>query len=275
MIGAKQGENMKPDQIAEAVEIYCGMRLDLDKLDRLPKNCTPANVAEAYEIQQVLNSRLNELGLGPISGHKIGCTSKVMQDYLKIDEPCSGGIYANTIFHEKGERGHYAYIRPGVECEIAIGLGATLGVAGAPYDVESVASAVESVMAAIEIVDDRFADYTKLALPIMLADDFFNSGCVLGVPVKDWRRRDIAKLRCEMFINGASIGFGFGGDVMGHPLNVLAWLANSLIARGRELRAGEIVLTGSSVQTYWCEPGDEARVEIETLGTAEMRFTPG
>jgi len=266
---------MKPNQIAKAVDIFRGMRLDLDKLDRLPISCTPVNAAEAYEVQQALNSCLGKLGLGAIGGYKIGCTSKVMQDYLKIDEPCSGGIYANTVFREKGERRHDAYSRPGVECEIAIGLGARLGAAGAPYNRESVAGAVESVMAAIEIVDDRFVDYTKLELPTMLADDFFNSGCVLGAPVKDWHGRDIATLRCEMFVNDASIGFGFGGDVMGHPLNVLAWLANSLVARGRELRAGEFILTGSSVQTYWCEPGDEVRVEIETLGTAEIRFTRG
>jgi len=266
---------MKPDQIAEAVEIYRGMRLDLDKLDRMPQSCTPVNTEEAYEVQQELNLRLGELGLGLIGGYKIGCTSKVMQDYLKIDEPCSGGIYANTIFHERGERSHNAYSRPGVECEIAIGLAAPLGADGAPYDGQSVADMVDSVMAAIEIVDDRFVDYTKLPLPIMLADDFFNSGCVLGEPVKDWRKRDIATLRCEMFINGASVGIGFGGDVMSHPLNVLAWLANSMVARGRELRAGEFVLTGSSIQTYWCKPGDEVSVEIETLGTAEMSFITG
>ncbi len=264
---------MKPDQIAEAVEIYRVMRLDLDKLDRLPESCTPVTAAEAYEVQQALNSRLSELGLGHVGGHKIGCTSKVMQDYLKIDEPCSGGIYANTVFRERGESRHDAYSRPGVECEIAVSLGESLGADGAPYDRESVAGAVESVMAAIEIVDDRFVDYTRLELPTLLADDFFNCGCVLGAPVRDWRKRDIAKLRCELFINGASISFGFGGDVMGHPLNVLAWLANSLVARGRELHAGEFVLTGSSVQTYWCQPGDEVRVEIEALGTAEMRFT--
>ena len=264
---------MTPDQIAEAVEIYLGMRLDLDKLDRLPESCTPGDAAEAYEVQQALNTRLGGLGLGPVAGHKIGCTSKVMQNYLKIEEPCSGGIYGNTVFHEQGERSHGAYSRPGVECEIAVGLGATLGSEGAPYTGESVADAVESVMAAIEIVDDRFVDYTKLALPTMLADDFFNCGCVLGAPATDWSKLDIAALHCEMFINGENIGSGFGRDVMGHPFNVLAWLANSLIARGRELRAGEFVLTGSSVQTYWCEPGNEVRVEIEALGTAEMRFS--
>ena len=171
---------MEPEKISEAVEIYCGMRLEQRRLDRLPESCTPSDSTEAYAVQGALNARLAELGQGPVSGHKIGCTSKVMQEYLKIDQPCSGGIYANTVFHQRGERHHSAYCRPGVECEIAVKLGATLTAEGAPYDKDGVAAAVESCMAAIEVVDDRFIDYPKLELPTMLADDFFNAGCVLG-----------------------------------------------------------------------------------------------
>ena len=264
---------MEAKKIDEAVEIYRGMRLERRKLDRLPDRCAPRDSGEAYEIQSALNARLAHSRLGPVSGHKIGCTSKVMQDYLKIDQPCSGGIYANTVFHGRGERAHAAYCGPGVECEIAVRLDATLGADGAPYDRDSVAAAVESCMAAIEIVDDRFVDYRTLDLPTMLADDFFNAGCVLGAPVSAWQGLDIAALRGEMTVNDGALGSGFGRDVMGHPFNVLAWLANSCVARGRALQAGAFILTGSLVETYWCEAGDEVRVEIEGLGTAEMKFT--
>jgi len=130
-------------------------------------------------------------------------------------------------------------------------------------------------MAAIEIVDDRFVDYSKLKLPTMLADDFFNAGCVLGTPLSAWQTLDIGALRGEMMINGKAVGSGFGRDVMGHPFNVLAWLANSLIERGRELQAGEFVLTGSLMETQWCQAGDVVRVEIDSLGAAEMQFSTG
>jgi len=266
---------MEPGKIDEAVEIYHAMRLERRRLERLPASCTPADSGEAYQLQSALNARLADTELGAPGGHKIGCTSKVMQDYLKIDQPCSGAIYANTVFRQKGIRAHGAYCRPGVECEIAARLGATLGAAGAPYDKESVAGAVESCMAAIEIVDDRFVDYRKLALPTMLADDFFNAGCVLGAPVTAWRELDIGALGGEMTVNGISVGSGFGRDVMGHPFNVLAWLANSLVERGRVLGAGEFVLTGSLVETHWCAAGDEVRVEVDGLGSAEMQFSAG
>ncbi len=75
-----------------------------------------------------------------------------------------------------------------------------------------------------------------------------------------------------MAINGAVAGRGHGRDILGHPLEALAGLANSLAARGRALRAGEFVLLGSLVATKWMQRGDEAAIEIEGLGRAAARF---
>ena len=261
------------DRIADCADLLADLRGSGRQLQYLPIDLRPRTEDEAYQIQLALHERLSTAGHGARVGWKIGCTTKVMQEYLKIDQPCSGGIYANTVFHERGERAHGEYCGPGVECEMAVRLGADLGPAGAPYDKDSVADAVESCMAAIEIVDDRFIDYRELDMPTLLADDFFNAGCVLGAPNKDWRALDILALRGEMSINGNPVGEGYGRDVMGHPFNVLAWLANSFVARGRALKAGEFVLTGSLVETKWCEAGDEVRIEIDGLGTAEMKFT--
>jgi 2-keto-4-pentenoate hydratase len=61
--------------------------------------------------------------------------------------------------------------------------------------------------------------------------------------------------------------------VMGHPHNALAWLANNLAGRGKALRAGEIVLTGSLVQTQWPAPQAEVVVSISGLGTVSLTFS--
>jgi 2-keto-4-pentenoate hydratase len=68
------------------------------------------------------------------------------------------------------------------------------------------------------------------------------------------------------------VGRGIGADVLGHPLDALAWLANHLAARGPGLRAGEFVSTGSVVATKWMARGDDAMVEVEGLGTVRARF---
>ena len=102
-------------------------------------------------------------------------------------------------------------------------------------------------MAAIEIVDDRYADWRSLDTLTLIADDFFQAGIVLGAADADWRRLDLAALPGMMAINGEERGRGRGGDVLGHPLTALAWLANQLSVYGIGLRRGQVVLTGSVV----------------------------
>jgi 2-keto-4-pentenoate hydratase len=132
---------------------------------------------------------------------------------------------------------------------------------------------VVAFLSAIEVVDDRYRDYRTLDVPTLIADDFFNAACVLGAPVESWRDLDLAGVRGRMAINGAEVGTGTGGDILGHPLEALAWLANALAARGRCLEAGEFVLLGSVVETRWVAAGDLVEVEIEGLGSTCARFT--
>jgi len=74
-------------------------------------------------------------------------------------------------------------------------------------------------------------------------------------------------------INGKEVSRGTGADVLGHPHNALAWLANHLAAEGKALRAGQIVLTGSLVKTLWLSAGDSVSMELSGLGTVQATFT--
>ena len=113
--------------------------------------------------------------------------------------------------------------------------------------------------------------WRQTGTPTLIADDFFAAGCVLGEPVAVSAVGDIGEMVGTTTINGIEVGRGRGSDVMGHPLNALAWLANSLAARGVSLKAGEIVLTGSLVETKWLNRGDSVRVVVSGLGTINMR----
>ena len=76
-----------------------------------------------------------------------------------------------------------------------------------------------------------------------------------------------------MTINGRPAGEGKGGDVLGHPLEALAWLTNTLAQRGKSLKKDMIVMTGGIVSTKFLNQGDEVRFEIAGLG--EVRLTVG
>jgi 2-keto-4-pentenoate hydratase len=260
------------DRRRRAATLLRDQRLARTPIERLPADCRPPDEPEGYAVQGVLHTLLAAAGLGPLAGHKIGCTTPVMQAFLGIENPCAGGILATTVHEAEARVPHGDYVRVGVECEIAVRLGGDLGPTGAPFDRARVAAAVEAVLAAMEIVDDRYRDYRTLDVPTLIADDFFNAGCVLGPPVTRWRDLDLPALTGVTRLNGREAGRGEGGAVMGHPFEALAWLANLRASLGLGLHAGEFVLLGSVVETRWVGLGDEVTVAIERLGEVRATF---
>ena len=267
---------------SDAARILVERRRSLTPIDPLPESLRPRDEAEGYALQQVAKQRLAAAGLGPAVGHKIGCTTAVMQAFLGIPNPCAGNVYAAGVLRRGGRVPRHRFVKLGIECEIAVELGSDLeagdgfdGAQDSPFDRERVAAAVKAVMPAIEIVDDRYRDFRAVGVPTLIADDFFHSGCVLGEPVLDWQRLDLASLTGATFIDGAEVGRGTGASVMGHPLNALAWLANARSKLGiGPLRQGEFVLLGSLVETRWLRAGMRTRIEIEQLGELELIVDP-
>jgi 2-oxo-3-hexenedioate decarboxylase/2-keto-4-pentenoate hydratase len=256
--------------VERAAALIRGARTTRTPLEALPDDVRPRDEADAYAVQDALNRRLTVAGAGPTAGHKIGCTTPVMQAYLGIPNPCAGEVFARTLFRGRGRFVLAEHLRLGVECELAVELAADL--ASGPFTRDAVAAAVGAVAASIEVVDDRYRDYPTLGTPTLIADDFFNAGEVLGEPLREWRRLDLAGLSGRMLINGDVVGEGRGADILGHPLDALAWLAGARHARGRPLRAGEFVTLGSLVATRWVASGDEVRIELEGLAPATASF---
>jgi 2-keto-4-pentenoate hydratase len=262
----------KPDRIEAAARQLVRQRLSSALIDPI-EDMRPDSEFEAYIVQAAVNRQLSRSGLGLPVGHKIGCTTPVMQAYLGISNPCAGEIFAATVVESQGVVSRARYRRLGVECEIAIGLSRDVAADEAPFTRDSIASYVDAVMAGIEIVDDRYRDFRSLGVPTLIADNFFNAGCVLGEPIGGLQRVDLARLEGRMLINGREVGHGDGGMILGHPLEALAWLANSRAARGLGLQKGAFVFLGSLVETKWPDPGDSVRIEIDTLGALDLQVT--
>lgn len=259
------------DALRQAAQIIAAARTTLTPLPVLPQEIIPNSVEDGYRIQSEVH-RLLVPERGPLVGYKIGCTSDVMQKYLAIPHPCAGGVHARTA-HRSGVVLNAAdYVRVGVECEIAVRLGKDLVPGGEPFTRDSVAGSIECYLPAIEIVDDRYVKWETLGAPTLIADDFFAAGIILGQPVARSAVPDLLDVQGRTLINGRETGRGTGADVLGHPHNALAWLANHLASQGTALRAGEIVMTGSLVKTVWLEAGDEATMEFSGLGNVQVTF---
>jgi 2-keto-4-pentenoate hydratase len=259
------------DNILAAAQAIAAARRTRTPLAPLAPDIVPRDEAEGYRVQRALHDLLLPQ-VGALVGYKIGCTSAVMQRYLDIPHPCAGGVFAKGM-HDSGIKLSAAdYVRVGVECEIAVRLAKDLPPQAAPFTAETVAPAIEAYHPAIEIVDDRYLKWETAGAPTLVADDFFAAGCVLGKAVARGNAPDLLAIAGRAVINGAEVSRGTGADVLGHPHNALAWLANHLAAEGRGLHAGQIVLTGSLVKTIWLSAGDHVVMELDGLGSVAATF---
>lgn len=255
--------------VPAAAEILARQRLSLAPI-ALAADQRPALEAEAYALQEAVNALLAGTRLGVVAGHKIGCTTRVMQSFLGIESPCAGEVFSGTVLRGEAHVSRVGYRKLGVECEIVVEIGKDIEPQREAHTRQSVAAHVSSVMAGIEIVDDRYDNYRALGAYTLIADNFFNAGAVLGTPVTNWQALDLAALAGHMRINGKEVGRGSGTAVMGHPFEALAWLANARGRRGERLRRGEFVFLGSLVETKWLAAGDSVAIAIEGLGEAGL-----
>ncbi len=262
-----------PGWILQMARSFYDLHKEKRPLPPTPEKLRNASLDEAYAMQEALQAMF-AAERGEIAGYKIAITTPVMQQLMAIDQPLVGAIFARTIHRSPATLRHGDYRRIAVECEVALRLGADLPARSEPYTDRDVAAAVEACLPSIELIEDHGCDtYKEVGARALIANNAWNAGCVLGAPVTAWRDLDLAAATGTMAINGNEIGRGRGGDVLGgHPLHVLAFVANTLSQRGRGLRRGMIVQTGSVVATQWPRRGDEVRVAFTGLGEARVRF---
>ena len=253
------------------VELLGESRLNGAKIESIPLNLRPINEDESYIIQDDLHHYLLERNYGKVVGYKIGCTTKVMQKYLGIANPCVGGVYDINVNQLEGNYKYDKFISPGVECEIGLLLAEDLSPENYPHNKLSVQKAVSGVMASIEIVDNRWVNYKSIDTLSLIADDFFGSGCVLGNRTK-LDSINLSEIIGRMFINDKLVGTGYGKDIMGDPLEALVWLANFMSIKGKTLKTNQFISLGSIIETQWVNLGDSVYIEIEGLGSVVANF---
>jgi len=235
---------------------------------RLPDACAPRDDVEAYAVQEALR-RVREPELGATAGYKVALTSTVMQEMLQYFSPFAGPLHANMIYQDGARLEHARYGRLCIECELAAVLGKTLLSTDAPYSREQIADAVESIAPALELVDDRNADYGAISSLVLtlIADNAWNAGIVLGPALRDWRHLNLANLHGTITVNGEIVGEGYGRDVLGHPFEALRWLVNTVAGQGKDIHKGMIVMTGTMIATKFVKPGDNLSLVVDGLGS--------
>jgi len=207
-------------------------------------------------------------------GHKIGLTSRAMQQSSQIDEPDFGTLL-DDMFFEPGDIPAQRFIAPRVEVELAFVLKRPLE--GAAIDVEQVLDATEFVTPAIEIIDARieqFDRHTKAMRKVQdtISDNAANAGIVLGGRKMHPREVDLPWVGAILRQNGAVEETGLAAGVQGHPAIGVAWLGMKLAPWGERLEAGDVVLAGSFTRPVAAKKGDLFDADYGPLGRFEFRF---
>ncbi len=254
---------------ADAAAYLESARRERRPLARLPDGIAPRDLIEAAAAQRELARRL---GVASPAGWKIGATSRRMQDYLGLTGPGAGFIAPDNL-HDSGTEIAFAGLyRPGVECELAVRLGADLP--PGPCDEARAGAAVEAMFAAIELVENRYGDLKELGTPSLVADQLFHRAAIIGPPLADWTTLDLRTLRGRISVNDEARGEGMGEELMGNPLRGLAWLAGSEVAAAfGGLREGQVVLLGSVTPPVWLEGPATVTVEFSALAPVILRLT--
>jgi 2-keto-4-pentenoate hydratase len=237
----------------------------------LPVGLRPVDLEAAYAIQAlVVEGVLPECGNA--IGYKCACTSEVAQQALQIDRPVFGRLLSHTTSLSGVELPAERFTRRVIEAEFGIRVARDVQEREGGHTAESIAPYIEAVIPAIEIVDYRYADWTVGGLSIA-ADNAIHGWWIQGDPVTDWRGIDLGATEVTVRANGEAITTGVGANVLGHPLNVMAWLADELPRFGGGLRAGDLVTTGVVTDVFEAGRGDLISAEFAGVGSVELTFT--
>ncbi len=225
-------------------------------------------MADGYAIQQHLVRMLVDEGES-IIGYKLGLTSTPMQKLLGVDSPDFGPVFASTVFRDGATLPVDRFIAPRMEGEIGVILGADL--TGPHCTPAQALAATSGLVAALEIVDSRIADW-RIKLADTVADLASNGAIALSsrvVPIEGFDPRLLGMVFTK---NGEVVATGAGAAAMGDPLAAVAWLANTLAPMGVVLPAGSVIMTGALHAMVPVAPGDVFRADFDRLGPITIRM---
>jgi 2-keto-4-pentenoate hydratase len=221
----------------------------------------------AYRIQDELREALVAQGERVI-GWKAGLTGRIAQETMGIHHPVSGFLLGDGVYATGDAVPLSRFSELVVEVETAFVMKRAL--AGPGVTAAAALLAVEGALPALELADLRWAG--KPTAGDFVADGIAGNAVVLGQPLTRVTGLDLALEGVVCELNGQIVATNTAAEVLGNPLNALAWLANHLAARDLGLRAGDLVMSGSISILLRPKAGDVVSARFTRLGSVSARF---
>lgn len=256
-----------------AAVLWTGFR---DKAPQTPLSVTfpQADITDAYRIQErFVNDRLDEGHR--IRGYKVGLTSKPMQEQAGIKEPDFGALLDFFFVPEASTLNTADFVDPAIEIELAFVMKEPLR--GPGINTADVIRATDFILPAIEVVDFRLARKGRRegsGIFDTVADLASCGAVVLGGNPMRLQDINIAQVGGACVRNGEIEKVGVASQVLGNPINAIAWLANKLGEMGDiTFEPGHTILSGSFIAIVPAAAGDHFVARFDNdFGNVELTF---
>jgi len=224
----------------------------------------------ARGMQMQLSRRREHLARGEQSlGWKVGFGAPAAMEKLGINAPLIGFLTDRALVASGATLSLANWKKPLAEPEIAVHMGSDLP-AGA--DRNAVKRAIKGIGPAIELADlDRPPDDVEQ----ILAGNIYQRHVILG-PCDTSRAGCVLDgLTGRVIRNGAETARTSDPQAnTGNLIAIVRHVADVLAACGEQLRAGQIIITGSIVPPLWVEAGEAVDFQLDPLGGVSVRFAP-
>ena len=202
-----------------------------------------------------------------VVGYKAGLTNPAVQKRFGASAPVWGVLYENMLLKD-GSTVEAAFgARPLFEADLLVRVSdARINQAKTP---EEVLQYIDQVIPAIELPDLMVEAPAKLNGAGVTAINVGARYFVVGTPIPVQQTQafadSLAGMKVLVMGGGADLDFGFGRDVLDHPLNAVSWLAQDLAKQGMALKKGDLVSVGSFSKLMPPKAGQKVEVQYQGL----------
>lgn len=227
-----------------------------------------ASEAEAYAVQDLATSHLD----WSRCGYKLGATSAEAQRIIGCSSPFLGPLFRQQVY-AAGDTVPLPAGALALEAEIGFTVIADQTPGSTGWDRATVTRMIGASWPSFEVVGRRTPGEGFPDGPASIADFGLDVAVVRGAETDAWRTTDLAALPVSAGVIGRTPKSGVGANVLGHPLDALAWLANMLGEHGLGLRRDDLISTGTCLGVVAIAPGDMVSGDFGEIGTLEARFS--
>jgi 2-keto-4-pentenoate hydratase len=266
---AKAATAFDPAQVARQ---FVEARLAARALPEFP-GPLPADMAQGYRAQEAA------IALWPdeVVGWKVGRIPPDLQAELGA-ERVMGPIFRGHLWEADATRPTQLPVIAGgfaaVEAEYIFRMGRDASPDKLIWTPAEALELVDDLLVGVEFAASPLATINLLGPKVVASDFGNNAGLILGRSVPGWRETANSIPPCQAYVDGRLVGDGAPSSIPGGPPASLAFLLAACAARGRPLRAGQLVTTGAASGIHDIEAGQTARITFGALEEIRCEAVP-